>query len=467
MSWAGSAKRFAHLGVSLFALALAQLNLAVGALAHGDEQHKTEPPVILAPGYSDLTFNAPEAGSYTLPVLGEAGGGTVLTESGNRIDLASLLGAKPVLLSFVYTSCDDVNGCPLASYVMGQVAKRVAADAALQGQVRFLSLSFDPAYDTPPVMAAYAENFKPDNSDWQFLTCPNEQSLKPILKRYNQSVVLEPSSPDGAPSARYSHILRVYLIDTERKFRNIYSVSFLHADTIINDLKTILDEKKTDTENEFHRVKNRLHGAGDVKHGYERSDYVTQSEHLPNRTGEVQNLLSLALNTPLGLPPLPQPADNTLNAAKISLGRKLFFDRRLSLNQTISCAMCHVPEQGFAHNELATAVGVEGRTVRRNAPTIYNIGYLKQLFHDARDDRLEHQIWQPLLATNEMANPSVSAVINKLRSLSDYAGLFEAAFDGEAANIENLGKAFASYERALVSANSPSIDGNMAKKRTP
>ena len=73
---------------------------------------------------------------------------------------------------------------------------------------------------------------------------------------------------------------------------------------------------------------------------------------------------------------------------KVALGRKLFFDRRLSLNGTVSCAMCHIPEQGFASNEMATPVGIEGRTVRRNAPTLYNVAYASRLLHDGRESRL-------------------------------------------------------------------------------
>ena len=75
------------------------------------------------------------------------------------------------------------------------------------------------------------------------------------------------------------------------------------------------------------------------------------------------DLLALAKNPPLGLPKVPEPKSNPLTAEKIELGRKLFFDRRLSLNDTFSCAMCHIPEQGFANNELSMAVGIEGRSV--------------------------------------------------------------------------------------------------------
>ena len=108
--------------------------------------------------------------------------------------------------------------------------------------------------------------------------------------------------------------------------------------------------------------------------------------------------------------------------------------------------MCHVPAQGFTSNELATSVGIEGRTVRRNAPTIYNVAYAEHLFHDARESRLEQQVWGPLLAFNEMGNPSVGFVIDGIRAHRDYDGLFEAAFAGRGPGIETLGTALAAYE---------------------
>ncbi len=157
--------------------------------------------------------------------------------------------------------------------------------------------------------------------------------------------------------------------------------------------------------------------------------------------------------SPLGLPAMALPADNPPSRAKVDLGRKLFFDRRLSFNRTLSCAMCHIPEQGFTQNEMRTPVGIEGRFVKRNAPSLYNVGYRQRLFHDGREFSLENQVWQPLLSANEMANPSVGFVIETLRDAADYRGLFEAAF-GRGPGIETIGQALASYERSLVSAGS-------------
>jgi cytochrome c peroxidase len=158
-------------------------------------------------------------------------------------------------------------------------------------------------------------------------------------------------------------------------------------------------------------------------------------------------------NDQLGLPGMQYPVDNYPTKEKIALGRKLFMDRRLSHNNTISCAMCHVPEQGFTTNELATAVGIEGRSHRRNSPTIYNVGYYTRLFHDGREFSLENQVIGPMLAFNEMGNPSIGHVVEKIRSIKDYDGLFEEAFGGRV-TLERLSQAIASYERTFVSGNS-------------
>ena len=165
--------------------------------------------------------------------------------------------------------------------------------------------------------------------------------------------------------------------------------------------------------------------------------------------------VALEIRTPLGLPAVPLPAHNPPTAAKVELGRKLFFDRRLSVNGTMSCAMCHVPEQGFTSNELRIPVGNEGASLRRNAPGLMNVAYHPRLFHDGRDGALETQVWGPLLAPDEMANPSLGHVLDRLRDLPDYAGLFEAAFAGRGASADTVGAALASYQRTLVAGDSP------------
>jgi cytochrome c peroxidase len=160
------------------------------------------------------------------------------------------------------------------------------------------------------------------------------------------------------------------------------------------------------------------------------------------------------LSPPLGLPVVPVPADNPVTPAKVELGRKLFFDRRLSHNGTMSCAMCHIPEQGFTNTELARPVGAEGRSLRRNSPTLLNVAYATALFHDGRETTLETQVVGPLVERAEMANPSIGHVLATIRSLPDYEGLFERAF-GSGPSVDRLGQALASYERTLLSGGSP------------
>jgi cytochrome c peroxidase len=87
-------------------------------------------------------------------------------------------------------------------------------------------------------------------------------------------------------------------------------------------------------------------------------------------------LIRLVGNPPLGLPKIRVPANNPITEQKVELGRKLFFDRRLSINNTFSCAIFHIPEQGFTNNELEKSVGVEGRSHRRSALNGDNIAEL-------------------------------------------------------------------------------------------
>lgn len=195
-------------------------------------------------------------------------------------------------------------------------------------------------------------------------------------------------------------------------------------------------------------------GPGDVRDGYERPGYETDSASLQSRRGTEADLLVVLSTPPLGLPAIPIPDDNPVTADKVQLGRKLFFDRRLSANNTVSCAMCHIAEQGFSQNELRLPVGIEGRSVRRNAPTIYNTAFLERLFHDGREISLENQVWAPLLANNEMGNVSIGAVIERINSLEDYDSRFVTAF-GRGPDMQTIGMALASYERVLVSADSP------------
>lgn len=211
--------------------------LCAAGLAMAGAAERADEAEVLAPGYKALDYPAPVPGSYRLPALWPAGNGQVLDSTGRATQLHALMGDKAVVMSFIYTQCNDVNGCPLATFVLSQLQAPIQADPTLKNKVRLLSLSFDRQRDTPAVMAAYGKSFRDDDFDWTFLTTASDADLALLLADYDQSTQLM-AGADGV----ISHVLRVYLIDPEKQVRNIYNTSFLHADSVISDLRTVLAE---------------------------------------------------------------------------------------------------------------------------------------------------------------------------------------------------------------------------------
>jgi cytochrome c peroxidase len=214
---------------------------AGGAHAQPDSgaSHQHAAPVVLAPGYADLDFAPPPVGGYALPPLGEVADARVVDAQGVIGRLHEMLGDKVVVLSFIYTRCNDVNGCPLATHVLGKLQGAITSAPDLQGKVRLVSFSFDPSHDTPAVLRQYGGHFRKPGFDWRFVTVANAADLTSVLDAYDQWVVRDIDA-DGEFVGTLSHILRVYLIDRDRQIRNIYSISFLHADTVANDIRTVL-----------------------------------------------------------------------------------------------------------------------------------------------------------------------------------------------------------------------------------
>jgi len=381
---------------------------------------------VLAPGYRALSFPPPEPGSYRLPVIGPAAGGELLSDTGEPVRLEDLLAGHYSILSFIYGSCDDVNGCPLATAVLYRLFRALKSEPELASQVRLLTLSFDPEHDTPEVMRLYGAGFHGGPVDWRFLTAASDAALAPVLDAYGQGMN-RLYDAQGQPSGRFAHVLRVFLIDPERRIRNIYSVSFLHPDLLLADLRTLMLEEVVD-------------------------DGAARTQ--PPDTGG-RALLARAARPPLGLPPLPEIEGQPLTAEKVDLGRRLFLDRRLSSNGTLSCALCHIPNQGFTSQAMSRAIGMEGRSLRRNAASLFNVAYVQPLFLDGRERGLDTLTWQELLDPDRMGNRSVAMVLDRLGELPDYQGRFERAFEGRGANMETLGEAMSAYLRTLVSGNAP------------
>jgi cytochrome c peroxidase len=147
------------------------------------------------------------------------------------------------------------------------------------------------------------------------------------------------------------------------------------------------------------------------------------------------------------------PADNPQSPQKIALGKRLFFDPRLSVDGTVACASCHNPDRAFTDG-LPTSVGVYGRVGQRNAPSVLNALYNESQFWDGRAKTLEDQAGFPIINPSEMGQPSVDAAVAKTAADVEYQQDFQSAF-GQPPNSLNLVRAIAAYERTLISFDAP------------
>jgi len=147
------------------------------------------------------------------------------------------------------------------------------------------------------------------------------------------------------------------------------------------------------------------------------------------------------------------PADNRQTPEKISLGQKLFVDRRLSADGTVSCSTCHDPALAFTDRK-PTSVGIKGRVGQRNAPTVLNALYNKTQFWDGRVNTLEEQAALPIVNSVEMGHPSLDAAVAQIAAVEEYQHAFRNVF-GHPPNSPDLLRAIASYERTQLSFDSP------------
>ena len=152
---------------------------------------------------------------------------------------------------------------------------------------------------------------------------------------------------------------------------------------------------------------------------------------------------------------VPAPANNPTTAEKVELGKQLYFDPRLSIDGTVSCNSCHnVMSNGT--DSRATSAGIDGQRGGRSAPTVWNAAFLTAQFWDGRAATLEDQAKGPPLNPIEMGMPSEAAVVERLNEIPGYVEQFNAAFGGKnAVSYDNMAKAIASFERTLITRNSP------------
>jgi cytochrome c peroxidase len=164
----------------------------------------------------------------------------------------------------------------------------------------------------------------------------------------------------------------------------------------------------------------------------------------------------LTATVPAGLQPLTSyvPASNPLTKGKVELGKQLYFDARVSLNGTVSCATCHNPARGWTDN-LKTSTGIDGQVGGRNAPTVLNTVYGKTMFWDGRAPSLEGQSQGPPQNPIEMGKQSYQQIIERLRKIPGYSEQFKKVF-GTDVTLDGFAKAIASFERVTaLTGNSP------------
>ena len=192
---------------------------------------------------ADHDYDAPAPGTYTLPIIKRAADGALLDSAGKPVRLAKLTHGRITVMSFIYTRCSAARACPMATGVLMGLHEESEQDQALAKKLRLVSMSFDPANDTPARMAAYSDMFssRTNAAPWHFVTTRSQAELQPILDAYGQTVdkKLDPNDPTGP----LNHTLRVFLVDSNGNIRNIYSSGTLDLRLVLADVRTLMMEQ--------------------------------------------------------------------------------------------------------------------------------------------------------------------------------------------------------------------------------
>lgn len=209
------------------------------AVAADDAGHVEQAPRESRVG-GQLGYELPAIGSYELPVIQRVQEHTLLGSTGER---APVLGTSPggvTLVGFVYLHCSDPTGCPLSMATLQRLDNALAARPRLARRVRLVTVSFDPARDTPQALAALRERMAP-RTGWRFLTAASNAALQPVLADFGQDAV-PLQTREGHDAALFQHVAKVFLVDAEGGVRNIYSAGFLDHRLLLRDIETVLAE---------------------------------------------------------------------------------------------------------------------------------------------------------------------------------------------------------------------------------
>jgi len=185
-------------------------------------------------------YDLPEPGSYDLPVIDRVGRHELLDADGESAYLPGTEAGQCAVVSFVYSSCPDAQGCPLLLSTLRRLDRALAADSALGQRVRLVSVSFDPQHDTPERLKMLRTHMNP-STDWRFLTAISEPALRPVLDDYGQDALRLVALENGASTALIRHVAKVFLVDGSGRIRNIYSTGYLDVRLLLADLRTVLE----------------------------------------------------------------------------------------------------------------------------------------------------------------------------------------------------------------------------------
>lgn len=155
----------------------------------------------------------------------------------------------------------------------------------------------------------------------------------------------------------------------------------------------------------------------------------------------------------------PAPSDNPTTPSKVRLGETLFFDKNLSADRSLACESCHRLYEHAGADGASVSTGIRQQKGDKNAPTVWNTAFQKRFFWDGRAASLEEQALKPFLNPIEMGMESSQAIVDRVKEQPKYEALFSAAFTGETdITIEKITQAIASFERTLITNDSPYDD---------
>jgi len=219
--------------------ALAALAVAIGVLASAPARAHEGRGKAKAPETAGAAlYEPPQPGTYDLPAIRRVSEHALVGADGKQAPILGLTSGRAAVVSFIYRNCADAGGCPLSLAVMQRLDATLAARPDLARRVRLVTVSFDPARDTPARMKELRGRLGP-KGDWQFFTAPDNPALAPVLLDFGQDA-LPIVTEGGEESGAIGHVLKVFLVDARGDVRNIYSTGLLDERLLLNDIETVL-----------------------------------------------------------------------------------------------------------------------------------------------------------------------------------------------------------------------------------